>query len=157
MNFKSFHHQINAQQKYFSMCLPCHLNFHYTWPFSTFLLFNDNSNLTIDRRLYRSTIWQQVQKKCKIALMRNPYWSFWSQPSWKFALCREEQSHQHCWFTIWWHRALKKNYKRNAKLRWWEIHIGRFGTNPFKITHGAEETVGDCGRWNKSRCEWKKM
>ena len=88
----------------------------------------------------RLTIWQIRRRKTNretVTLSR------------KFALCGEEQSHQHCWFTIWRHEAFKKNYKRNAKLRWWEIHIGRFGTNPFKITHEAEETVGGCGRWNK--------
>ena len=106
----------------------------------------DNSDFTIDRRLHRSTMWQQVLKKCKIALMRNPYWRFWYQPSWKFALHRGQQSHQHCWFTIWRHGAIKKNYKRNANLHWWEIHIGCLEQIHLKVPIEQRqlwETVGD--------------
>ena len=57
------------------------------------------------------------------------FWLFWNKSIWKHPL----STANFCLFVsiIWSHRPVLQ-YKRNAKLLWWEIHMGRFGTNPLE-------------------------
>ena len=42
--------------------------------------------LTILKWSHGSILWQEIQKKCKITLVRNPFWPFLKKSSWKAAL-----------------------------------------------------------------------
>ena len=76
----------NLLYLYFRTWHPCHQNFRLKKPIVILTLFNDDNILTILIWSQESIMWQEIQKKCQIALLGNPIWPFLNKSSWETAL-----------------------------------------------------------------------